>query len=64
MALLTVVAGSRALLKWPSSESDNVILIGVLVLCLLRIALAMLDVLIERGGVLGYKGVRIDFSRS
>jgi hypothetical protein len=63
-SFLAVVAGLRALLRWPAAQSDNIVLIGVLLLSLLPIVLAVLDVIIERGGVLEYRGVKIDFSRS
>jgi hypothetical protein len=63
-SFLAVVAGLRVLLKWPAAQSDNIVLIGVLLLSLLPILLAVLDVIIERGGVVEYGGVKIDFSRS
>jgi hypothetical protein len=61
--LLVVVAGIRATMKWPGTQSDNVVLIGVLLLSLLPIVLALLDVIIERGGVVEYGSVKIDLSR-
>jgi hypothetical protein len=61
---LAVVAGLRVVLRWPSAQSDNIVLIGVLLLSLLPIVLALLDVIIERGGIVEYGGVKIDFSRS
>jgi hypothetical protein len=64
VALLLAVAILRALLQWPRAESDTVVLIGILLLSLLPIMLALLDVLIERGGAIEYKGAKIDFSRS
>jgi hypothetical protein len=64
VSVLAVVAGLRAIPKWPGSQSDNVVLIGILLLSLLPIVLALLDVIIERGGVVEYGGVKIDFAQS
>jgi len=64
VSFLAVIAGLRIVLRWPSPQSDNIVLIGVLLLSLLPIVLALLDVIIERGGVVEYGGVKIDFSRS
>jgi len=61
---LALVAGLRMALKWPTANSDNIVLIGILLLSLLPILLALLDVIIERGGVVEYGGVKIDFSQS
>jgi hypothetical protein len=64
ISVLAVVAGLRAILKWPSTQSDNVVLIGILVLSLLPTFLSLLDVVIERAAVVEYGGVKIDFSQS
>jgi hypothetical protein len=63
VALLFAVAALRALTGWPSAQSETAALIGILLLSLLPIALALLDVLIDRGGNIKYGGVEIDFSR-
>jgi hypothetical protein len=64
VGLLVATATLRALAKWPSEKSETIVLIGVLVLSLLPIALALLDVIIDRGGSIKYGGVEIDFARS
>jgi hypothetical protein len=64
VGLLLAVAILRALTKWPSEQSETVVLIGVLLLSLLPIVLALLDVIIDRGGSIKYGGVEIDFARS
>jgi hypothetical protein len=58
------VAILRTFLNWPSEQSEKVVLLGILLLILLPIALALLDVIIERGAVVEYKGIKFDFSRS
>ena len=62
VGLLLILAILRARLGWPSEKSENVVLIGVLLLSLFPVLLALLDVIIERGGVIKYGGVEIDFS--
>jgi hypothetical protein len=64
VVFLLAVAVLRALTGWPSSQSETVVLIGILLLSLLPIALALLDVIIDRGGSIKYGNVEIDFSRS
>jgi hypothetical protein len=64
VGLLLAVAVLRALSNWPSSQSETGVLIGILLLSLLPLALALLDVLIDRGGSIKYGGVEIDFARS
>src|SRR5712671_2793159 len=64
VGLLLAVAILRAFFNWPSEHSETVVLIGVLLLSLLPIALALLDVIIDRGGSIKYGGVEIDFARS
>ena len=62
--LLLLVAVFRALLDWPSAQSENIVLIGVVLIGLLPIALAVFDAIIDRGAIIEYAGVTIDFSRS
>jgi hypothetical protein len=62
--LLLVVAGLRAILRWPAGSSENTVLIGVLLLSLMPIVLSLLDVVIERGAAVGYGNLKIDFSKS
>lgn len=64
LVLLAAVATLRSWLGWPTDQSETAVLIGVLVLSLLPVALAILDVVIERGGTIEYGGAKIDFSKS
>jgi hypothetical protein len=64
VGLLLATAALRALARWPTEKSETVVLIGILLLSLLPIALALLDVIIDRGGRIKYGGVEIDFARS
>lgn len=54
VGLLLLVAILRATLGWPSEKSESVVLIGVLLLSMFPVLLALLDVIIERGGVIKY----------
>ena len=63
IGLLLSVALLRFYFGWPSDSAENAVLIGVLVLSLLPIVLPLLDIVIERGGVIEYGGVKIDFSQ-
>ena len=63
VGLLVLIASLRAILGWPTAQSDNAVLIGVLLLSLLPILLALLDIIIERGAVIEYGGVKVDFSQ-
>lgn len=49
--------------KWPSQNLENTVFIIILVFGLLPVLLAFIDVIIERGGVIGYGNFKIDFSR-
>jgi hypothetical protein len=62
VSLLVIVALVRATLGWPDKNADTVVLVGVLVVSLLPIVVAFLDLFIERGGVIEYRGVKIDLS--
>lgn len=60
VVILIILQGT---VSWPNKESQTMVLVGVLLLSLLPILLALVDVIIERGAVIGYAGVTIDFSR-
>ncbi len=49
---------------WPSENAENTVLIGIGLISLLPILLAVMDVLIERGGAFEFQGVKIDFSKA
>jgi len=63
IGLLLGIAILRFYFAWPSDSAENAVLTGVLVLSLLLIVLPLLDIMIERGGVIEYGGVKIDFSQ-
>lgn len=64
LGLLLLVAGLRTSLNWPSEQSENVVVFGVFLLALLPVFLALLDLFIERGAVIEYRGVKLDFSQN
>jgi hypothetical protein len=47
---------------WPTAKSDNLLLIGIMVIGLIPIALVLIDALIRRGGKLSFQGVTIDLA--
>jgi hypothetical protein len=63
LGLLFIVAVLKVTINWPSANSETTVLIGVLVFSLLPVLLALTDTIIERGAVIEYGGVKIDFSR-
>lgn len=68
MAMLAGLLSILLVLKryglWPiGAESDTAVLTGVVLVSLLPVGLAVLDIIIARGGVIQYGGVMIDFSQ-
>ena len=63
VVLLITVGILRSAIGWPSDASTNTVLIGILLLSLLPVLLAVLDVIIGRGGSIGYKDFKIDFGK-
>ncbi len=63
VGLLLIVWALMTKANWPSQGSETTVLVGVLVFSLLPILLALVDVIIERGGVIEYGGMKIDFSQ-
>jgi hypothetical protein len=63
VSLLLLIAVVRAITGWPGPTADSAVLIGVLVLSLLPVILLLADLLIERGAVLEYQGLKLDLSR-
>jgi len=61
--LLLMLAILQATVGWPSEKIEGSVLIGVFLSGLLPVLLALVDVFIERGGVIEYGGVKIDFSK-
>jgi hypothetical protein len=62
LVLLAAIAASRALASWPGPESDNLLLVGVLILSLLPLILVLIDLVARRGGSIAFREVRIDFA--
>ena len=64
LAILCIIAVVvRTNWNWPSSQSDSALIIGILALSALPIALTLLDLLVQRGVVIEYAGVKLDFSK-
>ncbi len=63
VSLLIIFAILRTTISWPVGKSETTVLIGLVLVSLLPILLALVDVIIERGGVIEYGGVKIDFSK-
>ena len=61
--LIAIVAILRATIDWPSDASTNIVLIGILFLSMLPILLSILDIIIGKGGSVGYKDFKIDFGK-
>lgn len=64
IALLIIFGILRSTISWPSDASTNTTLLGILLLSLLPILLSILDTVIDRGGTIGYKDFKIDFSKA
>ncbi|HLO30219.1 MAG TPA: hypothetical protein VK249_13835 [Anaerolineales bacterium] len=60
---LILLAIFKSMLAWPAPDSEKIVLLGVFIISLLPVVLMLADTLIERGAVVEYKGVRIDFSQ-
>jgi len=63
IVLIIIVSILRSTIGWPPDSSTNTILLGILLLSLLPVLLAVLDVIIDRGGSIGYKDFKIDFGK-
>ena len=63
VGLLLLMVILRSTTGWLSEESEATVMIGVIVVSLLPVLLAILDIVIEQGGVIGIKDIKIDFSQ-
>lgn len=63
IGLLVFCAILRKAIDWPGKESETTMLIGMMVFSMLPVLLAFIDVIVERGGVIGYGNFKIDFSK-
>jgi hypothetical protein len=64
--LVVLLLGSailRSTIDIPFDISTNTVLIGIVFLSLLPVVLAILDVIIDRGGSIGYGDFKLDFSK-
>ncbi|MGD1044164.1 MAG: hypothetical protein ABR936_02420 [Bacteroidota bacterium] len=61
--LLIIFGVMRWSFNWPGKESETMTLIIVLVFSLLPVAFVLIDAIIERGGVIKYGEISIDFSK-
>src|SRR5262245_29989343 len=62
LGLFVLAKWIRETSDWPTAESDNVLLIGILIVGLIPIALVLIDALIRRGGKLSFQGITIDLT--
>lgn len=63
IVLLIIIGVLRSTVDWPSDASTNTVLIGIVLLSLLPVLFAILDVIIGKGGSIGYKDFKIDFGK-
>ena len=64
VGLLIIFVVLRANINWPSEKSETTVLFGALLFSLLPIVLALIDVIVERGGIIKAGGVEIDLSQA
>ncbi len=62
--LLILLATARTTLDWPAQESERFALLGIFILGLVPILLVLVDVVVERGAKVEYKGIVFDFSQA
>lgn len=63
LVLLVLLGIAQSYIHWPSKDSEITVLIGILLISLLPILLALVDLIIARGGTIEMGGVKIDFSQ-
>jgi hypothetical protein len=63
IGLLAILIVLRVSVNWPGVASENTVFLGILLISSLPILLSLIDAIIERGGVIEYGGVKIDFSK-
>jgi hypothetical protein len=62
VGLFALARWVRVSTDWPTAKSDNLLLIGVLVVGMIPTELLLVDALIRRGGKLSFTGVTIDLA--
>jgi len=58
-----VLAFAKTKYSWPGKDSEGTVLLGIFILSLLPIVLRLVDVVADRGAVVQYKDLKIDFSQ-
>jgi hypothetical protein len=64
LVLLGLMAALKTKLRWPGDNAETSVLLAVMVVSLVPILLAVADIVIEGGGAIEYRGVKVDFSKS
>jgi hypothetical protein len=64
IVLFALARWVRVSSDWPTAESDNLLLIGILVIGLIPMELLLIDALIRRGGKLSFQGIEIALAAS
>jgi hypothetical protein len=59
IGLFALARWVRVSSEWPTANSDNILLIGILVIGLIPMELLLIDALIRRGGKLSFQGIEI-----
>lgn len=62
IGLFALARWVRVSSDWPTAKSDNILLIGILVVGLIPMELLVIDALIRRGGKLSFQGIAIDLA--
>jgi hypothetical protein len=62
VGLFALARWVRVSSSWPTAKSDNILLVGILVVGMIPIELLLIDALIRRGGKLSFQGVTIDLA--
>jgi hypothetical protein len=62
IGLFALARWARVSSDWPTAKSDNILLIGILVVGLIPMELLVIDALIRRGGKLSFQGIAIDLA--
>lgn len=62
LSLLLILVVLKETIQWPTEKNDTAILMGISVFSLLPVLFVLIDVFLERGGVLQYGKFKIDLS--
>lgn len=64
LALLIALGVAHSISDWPPDTWLNAVFIVIIVISFLPVLLAILDVIIDRGGTIGYGDFKMDFSKA